>query len=64
MATTVLITPEPRHEAFCLPRDGMVEPRLEYYSHLSDDPDTGRSRPTHDVHRCLECGSATYTPRI
>ena len=52
-----------RHEDFCLPRPGATEPRLERYVHLGDDPKSGRSLPTHDVIRCLECGAATYQPR-
>ena len=52
-----------RHEEFCLPRPGESEPRIESYPHLADDPKTGRSQPTHDVTRCLECGAATYQLR-
>jgi hypothetical protein len=49
-----------RHEDFCLPRPGANEPRIESFKTYSDDPGTGRSRPTHMVLRCLECGAATY----
>lgn len=52
-----------RHEDFCLPRPGEKEPRVEGYVHMGDDPTTGRSAPTHDVTRCLECGAANYQPR-
>lgn len=52
-----------RHEEFCLPRPGQQSPRIESYVHSDDDPQTGRSRPTHDVTRCLECGAANYQPR-
>lgn len=51
-----------RHEVFCLPRPGELAPRIESYVALSDDP-KGRSRPTHDVTRCLECGAASYRER-
>jgi hypothetical protein len=51
-----------RHEEFCLPRPGAQEPRMEAFPYYSDDPGTGRSRVTHRVDRCLECGAATYTP--
>ena len=58
-----VITPtKVRHEAFCLPRPNEQAPRIESYVALSDDPG-GRSRPTHDVVRCLECGAASYSPR-
>jgi hypothetical protein len=52
-----------RHEEFCMPRPGAQAPRIESYIALADDPQTGRSRPTHDVSRCLECGAATYQQR-
>jgi hypothetical protein len=52
-----------RHEEFCLPRLGLAERRIESYVHFDDDPKSGRSRPTHDVTRCLECGAANYQPR-
>lgn len=61
MATTMTATV--RHEDFCLPRSGEKEPRIESYVHMGDDPASGRSAPTHDVVRCLECGAATYSPR-
>lgn len=52
-----------RHEEFCLPRPGLTEPRIETFAAMSDDPKTGKSQPTHDVTRCLECGAATYRER-
>ncbi len=58
VATTVV--PRIRHEEFCLPRPGLDEPRVEHFTAYGDDPGTGRSRPTHAVHRCLECGAAHY----
>ena len=57
------MTVKVRHEDFCLPRPGESEPRVESYVHMGDDPASGRSAPTHDVTRCLECGAATYKPR-
>ncbi len=54
--------PKVRHEEFCLPRPDADGPRLESYLAYTDDPGTGRSRPTHTVHRCCECGAATYIP--
>ena len=36
---------------------------MEAYVHYGDDPVSGRSRPTHDVTRCCECGAATYRER-
>lgn len=53
-----------RHERFCLPRPGLVEPRIEKFAAATDDLGTGRSRPSHDVTRCMECGAATYIERI
>lgn len=61
MPTTMTV--KVRHEDFCKPRPGLDEPRIESYVHMGDDPKTGRSAPTHDVTRCLECGAATYQPR-
>ena len=52
-----------RHEEFCLPRPGAEKPRIEGYVHYEDGPH-GRSVPTHDVIRCMECGAATYTRRF
>lgn len=57
-----LTKPDLRHEVFCLPRPGAVEPRIEQYPHVDDDPQTGRSRATHNVTRCIECGAASYQP--
>lgn len=61
MATTT--TAKVRHEDFCLPRPGESGPRVESYVHLGDDPKTGRSTPTHDVTRCIECGATKYDPK-
>ena len=47
-----------RHEGFCV----SSKPRVESYRHLSDDPVTGRSKATHAVDRCMDCGAASYTP--
>lgn len=52
-----------RHEEFCKPRPGEKEPRMETYLHMGDDPASGRSAPTHNVTRCLECGAASYQQR-
>jgi hypothetical protein len=52
-----------RHEEFCLPRPGADAPRLERFVAFADDPKTGKSAPTHNVTRCLECGAATYQQR-
>ncbi len=60
---TATVKDDLRHEVFCTPRPGVEEPRIETYTHLGDDPKTGRSFPTHDITRCLECGAATYQPR-
>ena len=49
-----------RHEEFCLPRPNADAPRLEEYPQHGDDPVTGRSRVTHRVTRCMECGAAHY----
>ena len=51
-----------RHEDFCLPRPDAEkqEPRLEEFPYYNDDPATGRSRITHRVTRCMECGAAHY----
>ncbi len=56
-------TPEVRHEAFCLPTGNRAEVRIERFAAVSEDPVSGKSRPTHDVTRCIECGAATYTER-
>lgn len=49
-----------RHEEFCLPRPGEDGPRVESYSYLADDPKSGRSQPTAQVTRCIECGATHY----
>jgi hypothetical protein len=53
------MTVKVRHEDFCVSE----KPRIESYVHMGDDPASGRSAPTHDVTRCLECGAATYKAR-
>lgn len=57
------VTVQVRHEEFCKPRPGESEPRVETYPYIGDDASTGRSRPTHDITRCVECGAANYQPR-
>lgn len=59
-AKTQTETVKVRHEEFCLPREGAQAPRVESYTAVSDDPRSGRSRPTHRVTRCVECGAANY----
>lgn len=63
MPATAAAPPKIRHEEFCLPRPGSDAPRIETYPAFVDDPKTGKSRPTHDVTRCIECGAATYRER-
>ena len=63
MTATAAVTDKVRHEDFCLPRPGESKPRIESYVHMGDDPASGRSAPTHDVTRCLECGATNYKPR-
>lgn len=63
MTATASVTAKVRHEDFCLPRPGEQKPRIESYVHMGDDPASGRSAPTHDVTRCLECGATNYQPR-
>ncbi len=56
--TIALTTKQPdalRHEDFCLPRPGLSEPRTESFPYYADD-EKGRSRITHHITRCLECG--------
>ena len=48
-----------RHEVFCQPTGGRTEVRIEQFRALADDP-KGRSRATHNVTRCTECGAASY----
>jgi hypothetical protein len=55
--------PEIRHEEFCPSVYDGQKPRVESYPYLGDDPVTGRTRATHTVHRCQDCGAATYIPR-
>lgn len=49
-----------RHEEFCLPRPGADEPRIESFPYYGDDAATGRSRITHRITRCMECGASHY----
>lgn len=56
MPATVTVPSKVRHEEFCI----APEPRLEVFDAYSDDEKTGRSRPTHTVTRCIDCGAATY----
>lgn len=49
-----------RHEEFCQPQPGSDEVRMETFSFLSEDPESGRERPSHRVTRCVECGAAHY----
>ena len=60
MTAPAKAAPKVRHEEFCLPRPGADEPRIENYVAYDDDPKSGRSRATHKVTRCLECGAANY----
>lgn len=53
---------EVRHEYFCQPTEGRNQIRLEGFPSYIDDPNTGRSRPTQWVTRCVECGASTYRP--
>lgn len=52
-----------RHEEFCPVVDKDAKPRMESYPYIGEDPVTGRSRPTHDITRCLDCGAAHYALR-
>jgi len=52
-------TPKVRHEEFCLPRPGSDEPRIESFFFYEDDPKGGRSKATHLITRCIECGAQT-----
>lgn len=63
MAADTKAAPTIRHEDFCLPTGTRTEPRIESYVYLGEDEKTGRSRPTHDIERCLECGAANYKQR-
>lgn len=57
--TGVSVAPLLRHEQFCLPRPGAIEPRIEGYVHYGDN-EAGRSVGTHNVIRCVECGATIY----
>ena len=56
----VVDRPKIRHEEFCLPRPDAEAARVESFPYYTDDAATGRSRITHRVTRCLECGAAHY----
>lgn len=62
VAAAPVATDTLRHESFCLPRPELTAPRIEGFVHYIDDPASGRSRPSHNVKRCLECGAADYQP--
>lgn len=62
MSVSVSTAPLVRHEDFCPVVDKKAEPRMESFPYLGDDPATGRSRATHRVTRCLDCGAAHYQP--
>lgn len=48
--------PPIRHIEWCQPTGDRTEIRIEQYLYMADDPKGGRSKPTHRVTRCLECG--------
>lgn len=52
--------PKVRHADFCPVVDKRQDARLEEFPYVGDDPVTGRTRPTHIVTRCLDCGEAHY----
>lgn len=49
-----------RHEEFCPSVAAGESPRMESFAYLGDDAVSGRTRPTHRITRCLECGAAHY----
>ena len=55
-APTKAPAPKIRHEEFCQPTGDRTEVRIESYFFYEDDPRGGRSRATHQIHRCIECG--------
>jgi hypothetical protein len=59
-APTVDVRPKLRHEEFCTPRPDADAPRIETFPYYADDPATGRSRVTHRITRCVECGATHY----
>jgi ribosomal protein L32 len=58
-----------RHEDYCSPlldvftNERAAEIRVESFPYYSDDPATGKSRITHRITRCIECG-ATFNREI
>lgn len=59
--TTKVEYPPIRHMEWCGPtadpiRGMRTEVRIEQFYYMADDPKGGRSKPTHRVTRCLECG--------
>ena len=52
--------PKIRHEDWCPVVDKDAAARLESYPYLGEDPVTGRSRATHEITRCQDCGAASY----
>ncbi len=63
MTASTSAKPTVRHEEFCPVVDKGAAPRLESYPYLAEDAVTGRSRPTHQIERCRDCGAAHYTAR-
>jgi len=59
-ASTLTAPPNVRHEEFCQPTGGRDSIRIESYLHYEDNPETGRSRSTHKVTSCIECGARHY----
>lgn len=59
-APTKATQPRLRHEEFCMPRPGADAPRIESFPYYADDVASGRSRVTHRITRCLECGAAHH----
>lgn len=49
------------HEVFCLPTGDREEVRVEGFVAYQDDV-YGRSIPSANVTRCLECGATSYEP--
>ncbi len=48
------------HMAYCLPRPGLDEPRIERYTQTVYDQDGITPVRSCQIVRCVECGSATY----
>lgn len=60
-------TPALRHEEWCQPTADYLgvmrsEVRIESFPYYADDAATGRSRITHRITRCCECGASRYEP--